>query len=503
MRGKNYNNRRAEVLLVSVFVLSRLIYFAVGLRFNTSPLEQFWQMADPRLLRTDLWRTIWYLHMQPPGYNLAVGIILKLFPVHYATALWILQMICGLSIALNLLRLMFWMGVPRRLSLVLTILFIVSPATLLYENAAVYDYPMCALLLASTAALIRFLAEPRARSAVAFFGYLAALAMIRNLFHILYLMLIAGIGLYVFARHRRIVLAGAIPALLLVAAVYVKNGILFHRYTASTWDGMQLARITTDQLTPAEASSLIANGTVSKFAAIPTFSPLSVYLPLLRRVPARTGVPVLDDAVTSTGNNNYNALPYLEVHDRYRADALQVFLHKPAAFVRSLESGWFCYFRPASDLPFYFGVEAAPIDRWERTFDAVFYGQIHRTERHDEIKALFFSGHVFSALTYTGVWLVVVLPLLVLWSLVRLLGPSRDGGWTRDRKVMAGYLVLTILVLTFAVNTLSFQENNRYRFPLDPFFLVFLGTAIDSFVRVFRSRQLVPEQLAGARPSVS
>jgi hypothetical protein len=204
-------------------------------------------------------------------------------------------------------------------------------------------------------------------------------------------------------------------------------------------------------------------------------------------------VPVLDEPVTSTGNNNFNALPYLEVHDRYRADAMQVLLHKPAAFLRSLESGWFCYFRPPSDLPFYFGAEVKPIADLERISSAIFYGQLYRTEQHEEIRTLFYSGQLIKALTYTGLWLVIGLPILTLWSIWQLFLPN----WTKDRKILAGYLLLTILVLTFAVNTLSFQENNRYRFPLDPFFLVLLGMAITQAMRGLRRGTSTPAGRSG------
>ncbi len=470
--------RRARLAVLVIFALSRAIYFAAGLRFNTAPLNEFWQMVDLQLLRSDLWRSIWYLHMQPPGYNLAIGLVLKLFPVHFGAALWVLQMLCGVSIALNLLRLTTWMRIPLALSLGLTLFFVVSPATVLYENAAVYDYPMCALLLASATSLAGFVAEPRPSGAIAFFGWLTVLALIRNLIHVLYLLIVASLALAVFPKARKAVLVAAIPALLIVASVYVKNGVLFGRYTASTWEGMQLGRITTDQLTPAEAAGLIAGGTVSRFAAIPTFSPLAVYRPYLKRNYPGTGIPVLDRDVTSTGHSNFNALPYLEVHDQYAKDAKQVLLHKPVAFLRSFASGWFCYFRPSSDLNFYFGAETAPIDRWEKLFSAVVFGQFRRSDRHDEIKRLFFTGHPLAALSYTGVWLVILLPALTLWGILQFLVPSWRSHWTREQLILTGYLLLTILVLTFTVNVLSFQENNRYRFPLDPFFLTLLGMAM-------------------------
>jgi hypothetical protein len=149
------------------------------------------------------------------------------------------------------------------------------------------------------------------------------------------------------------------------------------------------------------------------------------------------------------------------------------------ALLRSLESGWFCYFRPASDLPYYFGVEAAPVESWERWFSAVFFGQLRRTDHHDEIKARFFEGHFFAALSYTGLWLLVLLPTVTVWALLQFRSERRKR-WTREQLVLTGYMIFTIVILTLAVNTLSFQENNRYRFPLDPFFLLLFGMMCSS-----------------------
>jgi hypothetical protein len=488
------NYRQARLLLLATFVLSRIVYFASGLRFNATPIDEFWQMVDPQLLRTDLWRSILYLHMQPPGYNLAIGLILKLFPVHFATALWVIQILCGISIALNLLRMMTWMRVPLALSLGLTIFFVISPAAVLYEDAAVYDYPICALLLASTTALISFIEEPGYKRALAFFGWLAVLGFIRHLFHFLFLLLIAAIALVLFPRARKAVVIGAVPMLAFIGAIHVKNGILFGKYVASTWQGMQIARVTTDQLTREEAASLIASGVVSPLARIETFSPLKVYLPYLNHPLEKTGIPVLDQAVTSTGHDNYNVLTYIELQDRYGVDAKQVLLHKPVTFLRSLLSAWFCYFRPAADLPYHFGAEAAPIEPWERIFSGIFNGQFRRTDDHAAVKAVFHSGNIFGAVTYTGCWLVLLLPIVTGWALWQLLTPRRRAEWTREQLIVTGYMLLTICFVTAVVNILSYQENNRYRFPLDPFFLVLTGMAITRLRPKTRPHREVDEQ---------
>jgi len=72
--------------LVALFIVSRVLLAATMGKLDTNPLLYYWQYADPKLLREDLLRTVFYLHSQPPLYNLFLGLGLKLFPQNYASA---------------------------------------------------------------------------------------------------------------------------------------------------------------------------------------------------------------------------------------------------------------------------------------------------------------------------------------------------------------------------------------------------------------------------------
>lgn len=74
--------RRHKWLLavIAAFLLSRLGSYLAGVRFDMTPLEEFWQYLDVNLLRSRLLESLWYLHSQPPLYNLYLGLVLKLTP---------------------------------------------------------------------------------------------------------------------------------------------------------------------------------------------------------------------------------------------------------------------------------------------------------------------------------------------------------------------------------------------------------------------------------------
>src|SRR5262245_45155580 len=92
--------------LLFVFSTVEAIYHAFGVRFHASPLNEFWELLDPKLLQTDLVRSIWYLHSQPPLFNLSVGIVLKLAGSHAAAAFHLLYLACGFGMYVGLVLLM-------------------------------------------------------------------------------------------------------------------------------------------------------------------------------------------------------------------------------------------------------------------------------------------------------------------------------------------------------------------------------------------------------------
>src|SRR5579862_1145849 len=67
-------------LLAAVFVVSRLAYYLAGVRFDARPVLHYFQFVDPELLKHRLIESMYYFHVQPPGWNLYAGIVLKLFP---------------------------------------------------------------------------------------------------------------------------------------------------------------------------------------------------------------------------------------------------------------------------------------------------------------------------------------------------------------------------------------------------------------------------------------
>lgn len=433
-------------------------------------------MIDPVLMRTDLLRSMWYLHMQPPGYNFAVGLIVKFFPNHYTAVLWIAHIAMGAAIAVCLFRLIRRFGVPESWSVFLSSIFIVSPACALFENDATYEYSVLLLLLLSALALARFCETFATRWSVGFFACLLALGLVRNTFHIVYLLAVAVGLLWFFPVGRRAILMGVIPAVLITGGIYAKNWVLFGRFVSSTWSGMATGVTTAAQLTDDEAEDMVQRGIVSPFAEIDPFSDLIEYEPYIHR-PPKTGIPVLDQDLTSTGHPNFNNLAYLQIHDQYLRDSIAVWRNYPIAYGRSLANAWFSYFLPASDLA-YFNYAPPRVKAWEHLFNAVVFGQLKQTEGHETFIQLRADGHTFSIVLYVGAFLIVMLPAAFLWGSAQLLLARLRGCWTQTQLALFAFTLFSIVFVTLVSTLLSTYEGNRYRFPLDGFFLALVGAAV-------------------------
>jgi hypothetical protein len=68
--AQGLTSRSAYSLLSAVFVVSRIAYYLLGVRFDARPILTFFQFIDPELLKHRLLESLYYLHIQPPGFNL-------------------------------------------------------------------------------------------------------------------------------------------------------------------------------------------------------------------------------------------------------------------------------------------------------------------------------------------------------------------------------------------------------------------------------------------------
>lgn len=483
--SEELNPGSAYVLLALVFVVSRIAYYLLGVRFDARPVRHFFQFIDPELLKHRLLESLYYLHIQPPGFNFYTGVVLKLFPNEYPAVFHAIHLVLGMGICLLTYYLMSICGVRPWLAITVTSLFTVSPGVVLFENFMLYEYLEVFLLLAAATMLYEFCARERAIYAALFFSCLLFLLLLRNQFHLVY---IAGVFLgllYFYERRRKMLFLAGILPLLLAFGLFLKNWIVFGSFSSSTWLGMNMSTILTHQLTEQEAHDFLKRGLISPISLIDGGSPISFYRPYVQ-MPPKTGIPVLDDEVTSTGAPNFNNPVFFQIQRYYIKDGLWILRHYPVAYLRSLEAAWFTYFLPTGDFPF-FDLNRPRILGIDRFFNFVLFGQFKEASDRKDLRRLAAQGGKLSLVLYTGIFLLVGLPALWLWSIYYLVSGVLKKRLATPVAVVTGFLLFNITYLTAVSNFLSSFENNRYRFQIDAFFVILFGIALEQLLRKLSS----------------
>jgi hypothetical protein len=207
--------------------------------------------------------------------------------------------------------------------------------------------------------------------------------------------------------------------------------------------------------------------------------PLSAYRPYIT-MPAATSIPVLDQEFKSTGGINFNHAGYLEVQKLYAKDMHFLMRNYPAAYMRLVLKAWFCYFLPESDLMF-FDLNRPPIRVFDRLCNIVFCGQLKYSPIADRRKLLQMKSPAVAL--YTGVFLLVGLPVLFIFSTWFLYQSVRRHTLNFPQALLLGFILYNIAYVTITANFLSSYENNRYRFPLDGFYVVLAALAVEQLRR--------------------
>jgi hypothetical protein len=205
------------------FFASRLVYRACGVRFDSSTIAYFAQLLDPVFLRDRLAESLFYLHAQPPLYNLLTGVALKIAPDTPEKVLAPLFMACGLYTGLCAYVILLRLRVPVVGAFVVAAAIVVSPPFVLYENWYFYPHLNVAWLIGATAWLAQSRGRPGREMAISA-AHLGGLCLTRSFFHPVFFAIAAVLMVALVAPgvRRRALACFAVPGLL-VFALCLKN----------------------------------------------------------------------------------------------------------------------------------------------------------------------------------------------------------------------------------------------------------------------------------------
>ncbi|MEO8603647.1 MAG: hypothetical protein ABI629_13825 [bacterium] len=469
--ARNWRDRAPLFAVLLGFALSRAVAAARGVHFDAFPLGHFWQYLDPSLLRDRLWESLFYLHAQPPLFNLFLGSVLHLWPQSTTAAFAVCYHAVGLGLALSMFALMRQVGASDWLAAALTLLFIVSPPALFFEHYLFSEYPTMLLLCGAGVALHRFLSGGHIAFGAVAFGLMGLAIWTRSHFQLPWLLLVLASVVALCATARRRVLLAAVPGLALTLALYLKNFLVFGTLTTSSWFGMNLMSMATFALPPHAPAELVARGVVTPLFAVPPFNTVATYRGMLELPPA-SGVPTLDRETADSGNANFNHLAYVSVSTRYRRDAMTVIGMYPGAYLHAVAAATSLFFRPANDYEYFTGFRHS-MPLWNALYSRLLCGQwtpagpVKLNGR--------FNFDLSNTVPSIGWFILIGMPLLAVLGLRRLRMAHRDGDVATAATL--AFILITLAYATFVGVALNIGENERYRFVLEPFLFILWAAA--------------------------
>jgi hypothetical protein len=471
------NVRRWLIGLTTCFIVVHALYLLVGVRFNDKTLIEVMHFVDPMLLKTRLLESVWYFHIQPPLFNLFVGLVLKITP-ESPWLFYVIYVACGLCLYLNTFVLQLKLGVEPKLAALLSTGFMASPSFILWEQFLMYTMPVAALVSVAALCLVYYLERRHPVPLVGFFLALFLLCGMRSMFHIGYYIILFGLLVALGKGYRRQVLAVGLVPFLVLFGFYFKNLLLFGEFNVCSFTEKNLWIMTAGNMPWKDKVKLVEEGTLSELSLVNRWASLDAYPDEYKAVPDRfENVPVLANPKKENGAVNYNHYGFIANCNVYGVDAKYVLINQPRHFVVSTVQSWYRYFKSSSALPVSPGNQdhIRPLIAF---YDHAIYGKL-------PFDISGYSRMVEKTGTPPYMFLLLGLPIVLLYGVYRALRPGGFGLTTPQRALLL-FLGFNIFMVAALGCAFDYLETSRYRFTTDGMSVVLLGMLLSHVGQRFR-----------------
>jgi hypothetical protein len=463
---KKIPTNRDTLLILLVFLLSRSIILLTGVRLDYEALYRNWQYLDVQTLKTSLLTGLWYDHTQPPFFNLLLGIVLKIFGDHARLVFVLLLKAISLANTFLLLSILKRLLPPRSINrpawidqipLLFSLLYLLSPATILFENELFYTSLISLLFLISARYVLLLARSPAIgwASAAGFLFPLLAICMTRSLYHLLWLLILTAALTFCFRKKTGVshLAAGGILILLLTFGWYVRNYVLFGSFSSSTWMGMNLARNVFHDASIRDSTDI---------AVIEPFSTISAYTPFLSAADTtpydHIGLRDLHEEKKNDSFINEKHIGYLAISKLYMQSCKRQIRAHPVAFLKNIAQSSIIFFAPATRYSV-----TEPEARKIMYYDLPYSFNLSHLAKGKQQRRI--------ALTLSAIPKIIVWLLVIGWWCHRIFKTRTIDALTLFISLVLGYV--------FCVSSVfEHYENMRFRYEVEPLFLILAAQAL-------------------------
>ena len=317
------------------------VYLTVGVtgqNFNTAYLGFGWQLIPWDILSHDPIRSIWYLHVQPPLWNLLLGGSAWVSPFSDRLTLQVILAFCGIAVAWLAAVLARRLGLSRRWSVIVALIASLHPEVFKGAFEPTYELATAALLLLTLIAVADLTRQENTRRSLIILSVaVTTTAMTRSLYHPVWVLAIVAFCLWLMRKRihwKTSLIVLSIP-LIVMGGWMLKNQALYGRATMSSWFGMNLQRAVIPVLPRADLEEMYAKGQISEIAMIGPFGNYDLYIDAMPDCSPEYGHRSVVEPMRTTDewSPNFNYQCFLPVFDQAGEDAMNVIREHPEAWL--------------------------------------------------------------------------------------------------------------------------------------------------------------------------
>ena len=226
------------IILIFIFIISRYFYYNFfDIKFDSWTIGVYWQFIPKNLLRDDLLNSILYNHYQPPLLNLVVGLLMKVTE-NYIEILQLIYLFCGLLSFVFIYLICKDFKFSKKVSMIISIILMVLPTSILYENHLYKEYLTFFFLIALFYYSNKIYNNQCSIKHILFLSFfLSLLCLTRETFHIFWGYILIFFIQKNLTNFKKILLFMIFT--IIVSPFYLKNLLIFNKFginIASTYE---------------------------------------------------------------------------------------------------------------------------------------------------------------------------------------------------------------------------------------------------------------------------
>jgi len=459
-------------IILAAFVLSRILSILFGIQFQFDTLYRYWQFLNTETLKNDLLRGLWFDHSQPPFFNLVLGVVLKISG-NFAPVVFNFLLLCISLINCSVLLAILRRLIPQSyVPLGVVLLYLLSPGLIIFESELFYTTFISMLLLTSAYFILQLQSRAPASAApdgkdlskgarpwkyaMGIFLPITILCLTRSMYHLVWLVAVSVCLLFVFKKSIafKSLLTGSLLSLLLVSGWYVKNYVIFGEFSTSSWLGMNLSRLVYHDHEVTDSSKITS---ISAFSAVSTYRNF-IDTQYRKKYAGLDDRDLLWEYKDTLYNRNFNNIAYLDISKQYLADCKTYIKQHPGYYISNVFQSFLTFFAPATRYPLA-ELEVPKI----KYYDMVYSLNFAHLAKGKEQRRIALMASAFPK-------------ILIYLCVFYLLGMD----FYRRKKIspLNLFIICTICYVFFTSSLVEHYENMRFRYEIEPLFLVLLGQAL-------------------------